>query len=101
MRVLASLLSRLSGEGERALPWDRRVSLAVVLAQGQHLDRARDQLRKCLAEVNEEKLRSLTTGSLYHFEVLERVLGMEISDPALRQLALNLLPPEMAKRFEK
>jgi len=100
-RALDSLLPRLAGPGERALPWDRRVCLAVVLAQGQHLDRARDELRKCLADVDEEKLRSLSTGTLYHLEVLERVLGMEIPDTRLRQSALDLLPPEVAKRLER
>jgi hypothetical protein len=100
-RALDALLPRLSGPAERALPWDRRVCLAVVLAQGQQLDRSREELKRCLADVDDEKLRSLTTGSLYHLEVLERILGMEISDARLRQLALDLLPPELAKRLER
>jgi hypothetical protein len=100
-RTVDSLLPRLAGEGERALPWDRRVNLAVVLAQARHLDLARAQLRKCLEQVDEEKLRSLSTGGLYHLEVLGRVLGMEISDPRLRQLALDLLPADMGRRLER
>jgi hypothetical protein len=96
-----SLLPRLSGEEERTLAWDRRVRLAVVLAQGKHLDRARAELRRCLAEADGAKLRSLTTGSLYHLQVLGKVLGMEIADPRLRQLALDLLPPDLRNRFDR
>jgi hypothetical protein len=100
-RTVDSLLPRLTGEGERALPWDRRVNLAIVLAQGHRLDQARKEFQRCLEEVDGEKLRSLSTGSLYHFEVLGRVLGMEIADARLRQLALDLLPPDVEKRLER
>jgi hypothetical protein len=99
--ALDALLPRLTGEGERALPWDRRVSLAVVLAQGRHLDLARKELQRCLEEADDERLRSLSTASLYHLEVLAKVLGMEIADARLRQLALDLLPPDMESRLGK
>lgn len=99
--TLYSLLPRLNGEVELALPWDRRVNLAIVLAQGRRLDSARVEMRKCLADIDEEKLRSLSTGALYHFQILGRVLKMEIADPRLRRLALDLLPSDMGKRFEE
>ena len=44
------LLHSLSGGADRALPWDRRVSLAAVLAQGQQVDLARMELMHCLSE---------------------------------------------------
>jgi hypothetical protein len=97
--AMDSLLPNLKGEKERALPWDRRVNLAVALAQGRHLDHARVEMQKCLADLNEEKLRSLTPGALYRFQVLGKILGMEIADPQLRELAIDLLPKEMEKRF--
>lgn len=100
-RTIESLRQRLTGPDERSLPWDRRVSLAVVLAQGRHVDLAREEFRKCLTSVDEGKLRSLTTGSLYHLEILCKVFGEEITDPGLHQLALDLLPQEMANRLEK
>jgi hypothetical protein len=100
-RSVESLLPRLSGEGERALPLDRRVSLAVVLAQGHHLDRAREEVQRCMAELDEERLKSLTTDSLYHLQVLGRVVGMEIPDPRMRQLALDLLPPDVRSKLNR
>jgi hypothetical protein len=100
-RTADSLLPRLSGEGERTLPWDRKVSLAVVLAQGQHLDQARAEMRRCLDEVDDAKLRSLPTGSLYHFQVLMRAFGMKIDAPALQRLALDLLPADLRNRLER
>ena len=47
-RTLDTLLARLSNGGDRYLPWDRRVSLAIVLTQGRRIDLARDQVRRCL-----------------------------------------------------
>ena len=99
--TIDSLLSLLSDDRERTLAWDRRVSLAVVLAQGKHIDRARAVLQRCLAEVDDAKLRSLTTGSLYHLQVLANILGMEITDPRLHQLALDLLPSNLRSRFDR
>ena len=94
-----SLLRRLSGGADRTLPWDRRVSLAVVLALNKHADLAREQTQRCLAEVDETKLRSLTTGSLYRLQVLGKTYGLKIADQRLRRLALDLLPAESSDRL--
>ena len=74
-KTLEALLSRLSNGGDRYLPWDRRVSLAIVLAQAGRADLARDQAARCLKDANEERLRSLTTGSLFNLLVIGRALG--------------------------
>jgi len=100
-RTVELLIPRVLGHGDRSLPWDRRVSLAVVLALGQHMDLAKAQVSRCLAEVDEEKLRSLSTGSLYHLEVLSRAVGQGIADPRLRGLALDLLPQMLRSRLEQ
>ncbi|HXQ80613.1 MAG TPA: hypothetical protein VN775_04820 [Opitutaceae bacterium] len=94
-KTLESLLARLSNRGDRFLPWDRRVSLAIVLTQGRQIDLARDQVRRCLADVNEGRLRSLSAGSLYDLLVLGRTFGLGIADPKLREIALNLLPGDL------
>jgi hypothetical protein len=91
-QVLDSLQSRLSGGGDRFLPWDRRVSLAIVLARANRMDLAREQVRRCLAQINENKVRSLSTGSLYNLLRLARRFGFEIGDRHLRATALDLLP---------
>jgi len=98
-RTVDLLLPRISGGADRALPWDRRVSLAVVLALGQHMDLARAQFGRCLAEVDEQKLRSLSAESLYHMEVLGKIAGEGIADPRLRALALDLLPQAMRSQL--
>jgi hypothetical protein len=98
-QTLASLLSRLSSGGDRYLPWDRRVSVAVVLARAQRFDLAREQVRRCVAEASEARLRSLSTASLYDLLVLAHSFGLEIADPGLRDLALDLLPGDLRNRL--
>ncbi|HXQ80600.1 MAG TPA: hypothetical protein VN775_04755 [Opitutaceae bacterium] len=98
-QTMDPLLHCLSGGADRALPWDRRVSLAVVLAQGQQVGLARMELMQCLADVDGAKLRALTAGSLYRMQVLSKALGLGITDPRLHELALGLLPPELRGRL--
>ncbi len=99
-RTVETLMRRMSGQSERSLPWDQRVSLAIVLAQAHRLDLARTRLRQCLDEVDEAKLRSLSTDTLYRMQVLRRALRLEIVDPRLRAAALNLLPPDLRSRLQ-
>jgi hypothetical protein len=98
-RTVELLQRRLSSGADRSLPWDRRVSLAVMLARGNHMDLARDQVRRCLTEIDEAKLRWLTTGSLYRLHVLCKTFGLTIADQRLRGLALDLLPPNLRSRL--
>jgi hypothetical protein len=88
----------LSGGYDRTLPWDRRVSLAVVLAEGEHPDLAREQVRRCLDGIDEPRIRSLTTAALFRLQVLAKAFQLEISDPKLRNLARQLLPAELRDR---
>ncbi|HET7537465.1 MAG TPA: hypothetical protein VFJ90_13480, partial [Candidatus Didemnitutus sp.] len=91
-----SEIETLISQGEaEMLPWDRRVSLAIVLVEGKRYDAAKEQAKRCLAEIDETKLRSLTTVSLYRLQVMSKAFGLHLTDPALRTLALNLLPVEM------
>jgi len=77
------------------------VGLAVVLAQSHHIDLARVRLKQCLDEVDDEKLRSLSTNSLYRLQVLSRALGLSIADPRLRDLSMELLPADLRSRLVK
>jgi hypothetical protein len=97
--ALDVLIPKLTAGADRALPWDRRVSLAVVLAQGKQTDLAREQVRRCLADLNEMRLRSISTGSLYRLLLLAKAFGFEISDLSLRNLALDLLPADSRSRL--
>jgi hypothetical protein len=93
------LLRRISGGADHSLAWDQRVRLAVVLARADRLDLARAQLRKCLDEVDDKKLRSLSTKSLFRLQILLKGFGLEIADPALRAVSLDLLPSDLRGRL--
>jgi hypothetical protein len=93
--VFEPLVSRLAGGADRNLNWERRVSLAVVLAKGQRPDLARAQLQHCLAEANEARLRSLTSNELFYLLALAKNLGLQFSDPRLQEFARQLLPVEL------
>ena len=99
-KTLATLLSSLAGGFDRALAWDRRVSLAVVLAQGGHPAQAREQTRRCLEALDEARLRAMTTASLFRLQVLGKSFDLPIADPQLRALAVRLLPAELRGRVE-
>jgi hypothetical protein len=100
-RTFEVLLRRINGGADQALPWDQQVGLAIVLAQAHHVDLARIRLKKCVDGIDEEKLRLLSTNSLYRFQVLRRALGMEIKDPRLRDEAMDLLPADLRERLRK
>jgi hypothetical protein len=97
-RALEPLPQMLANKLDRVLPWDRRVSLSVVLAQGSHNDLATVQLKRCVAEADQSRLRSLSAGSLYRLLVLSRAFNAPL--PAeLRDYALTLLPAEARARL--
>ncbi|HEY1848509.1 MAG TPA: hypothetical protein VGG37_04855, partial [Opitutaceae bacterium] len=98
-KVFASMQSNLASGSDRSLAWDRRVSLAVVLALGGRMDLSLAQARRCADDATPERIRMLTTGSLYHLLVLCRHFGIEFRDPALRALSLHLLPSELRARL--
>jgi hypothetical protein len=98
-RALDNVLASLASGSDRALAWDRRVSLAVTLAQGEKLDLARAQVRRCLDQVDEARIRSLTTGALFRLQVMEKSFGLGISDPGMQALAMRLLPAELRRRL--
>jgi len=94
--LMDTVVKRLSAGGDRNLSWDRRVSLAVALARAQRMDLSRAQVQRCLAEIDEARIRSLTTYSLFHLDYLRKVFEFEIKDLRLRQLVTELLPVEQA-----
>ncbi|HEX3728589.1 MAG TPA: hypothetical protein VHV47_02205 [Opitutaceae bacterium] len=97
--ALRILLPRLNAAPVRNLPWDRRVALAILLTEEGHLPPARDLARRCVAEMNGSRIRSLSAGKLYRLLVLERAFGFPLPDPGLRPLALDLLPQNLRERL--
>jgi hypothetical protein len=98
-RALEAIEMRLAAGGDRYLAWDRRVSLAIVLARANKAVPCRTQVQRCLEGLNEERLRSLSTGSLYALLVLSKTFGLEVQDPGLRDLAMELLPEGVRARL--
>jgi hypothetical protein len=98
-RVFRSIVPGVSGRPGAALAWDRRVSLAVVLAMGGRPDLSRAQVGRCLREADEARVRFLTTESLYHLLLLARRSGLDFPDPRLRVLSLRLLPRTLGERL--
>ena len=100
-RTMKVLKAYITAKRDRTLPWDLRISLAVVLARDKQTDLAREQLKQCVSETDEAGLRSLSVGSLYRFLALSRLYGFDLPDPKLEALALDLLPSEARKRLQK
>ena len=98
-KVFAALVANLAGGSDRTLAWDRRVSLAIVLAQGGRNDLAREQTHRCLEKIDEARLRTLTTASLFRLLTLAKAFDLPLADPALRLRAGQLLPAELRRRL--
>lgn len=98
-KLLSAIVASVNNGLDRSLAWDRRVSLAVTLAQGHRNDLGEAQLKKCLKTVNETRIRSLTTASLYRLQLLSKAYNLSIDDPKLRQLARELTPAELRERI--
>lgn len=97
-RTLATLQPLLS-RADRGLPWERRVSLALLLAQARRPELAQAQLQRCVAEATEARLRSLTTGTLLRLQLTMKTYSLEFAEPPLRDLAIQLMPPELRSRL--
>jgi hypothetical protein len=94
------IVRRIASGADHDLQWDQKIGLAVLLVQAHRVDLARPRLVQALAEIDDEKLRSLSTVLLYRLQVLRKALNLEISDPRLRSLSIELLPSELRARVE-
>lgn len=94
-----TMQTRLAAGADRFLAWDRRVSLALVLARQNEVERARDQTKRCLKELTPERVRTLSPGMLFNLQLLAAAFETEINDPVLRALARDLLPIELRSRL--
>lgn len=94
--TLAQVVENLSPGADLEL--EDRVRLAAVLRVGGRTDLAREQLRRCMTQLNESALRRLPAGTLADFMDLGEELGVRIPDPELRQLAARLLPPYLREK---
>lgn len=97
--ALAAVDTALREGADEILPWERRVSLALALAQARRLDQARAMMTGLLAGADDERLRSLTPGTLYRLIRFNQAAGIDFPDPAQRERAAALLPAEWRERI--
>lgn len=97
-RAIDDVQAGLARDEAEDLAWDRRVSLAIALVDGDCLDQAREEMKRCLAEIDEAQVRSLTTLSLRRLLVMTRTFNLVIENPQVYLLAQQLLPPELRDR---
>jgi hypothetical protein len=98
-QTLDLLLKRVASGSDRALPWDQRVNLSIVMAQTHHVDLAIPRVKQCLEEADEDNLRSLSTNSLYRLQYLRKGLGLQFKDPKIAAAAADLLPADLRGRL--
>ncbi len=98
-KVLKVLQSRLALRVQPLISWNRRVDLSVVLARARVTELARKQLTLCINAIDDDRIRSLSPGSVYRLLVLCRGLGVTMP-PAEQALALSLVPPTLRVRLQ-
>jgi hypothetical protein len=96
---LKVLQSRLALRVQPLISWNRRVDLAVVLARAKVQALAKAQLTLCINAIDDDRVRSLSPGSVYRLLVLCRGLGVTMP-PAEHDLALSLVPPTLRGRLQ-
>jgi hypothetical protein len=97
--ILRVLQSRLALRVQPLISWNRRVDLAVVLARAKVTELAKKQLTLCIKTIDDDRIRSLSPGSVYRLLVLCRGLGVPMP-PAEHDLALSLVPPTLRVRLQ-
>lgn len=97
--TMRTVLASLAAGTDRFMPWDRRVSLAVVLALSQHHEAAREQVQRCLDQLTDERIRALTTASLFRLLSLARAYRLPFGNADQVVLARKLLPAELRRRL--
>jgi hypothetical protein len=95
VQAVDAIHERLATGADRFLPWDRRVSLTLVLAEANDAAGAQREARRCFAEASDTRLRQESAASLYNLLRVGKALGLQFSNPALATLAVDLLPEGM------
>jgi hypothetical protein len=96
---LKVLQSRLALRVQPLISWNRRVDLAAVLARARVTELAKKELTLCINGIDDDRIRSLSPGSVYRLLVLCRGLGVDMP-PAEHALALSLVPPNLRARLQ-
>jgi hypothetical protein len=87
-----------AGQSEE-LPWDQRVSLAVVLAHGRKRELAKREVESLWSTASSSEIKALPSGALYRLLLMTKGYGIQPADAELRNLALGVLPPALRQRI--
>jgi hypothetical protein len=98
-KILKVIQARLAARVQPLISWSRRVDLAVVLARANDETLAKKELKLCIDDIDDAKIRSLSPGSLFRLLVLTRAFGLSF-DPQLHRMALELIPAELRSRLQ-
>lgn len=100
-QAIEAITPQLNEEADDSLPWDRRVSLSLMLAQARQIELARQQTEYCLEEIDEYLLRHLSPASLYRFNLLLDAFALKMPDAELEELSRSLLPRDLRNRLDE
>jgi hypothetical protein len=98
-QTLKSITTALQDPMNDSLAWDRRVSLALVLAEGARIQESRTQAERCLQEMGEFEIRGLSESTLFRFLSLCKVLELPIPNQDFLALAKTLLPAPLREQI--
>jgi len=98
--ALETLIPHLSRRAARHLPADRRISLAALFIQTNHVDLAREQVTACFEGLDAATLRTLTPASVVSLVALSRSLDIPFPDEGLKAFAMELIPPSIRVRLK-
>ncbi|MCC5024587.1 MAG: hypothetical protein J6386_18125 [Candidatus Synoicihabitans palmerolidicus] len=86
-RTLTALHSAVASGEADYLPWDRRVSLAILLTQIRLLAPAKIQMQQCMDSMDAESLHRISAGTLLKFIALSRIHETPFPHSELESLA--------------
>jgi len=92
---LETLIPYLSRRFARNLPSDRRISLAALFVQTNHVDLAREQMTACFEGLDVNSLRTMTPGAVVNLVAMSRSLDIPFPDKGLEMTAMELIPPSV------
>lgn len=98
-KTIDTIAASLEEGADDLLPWDRRVTLCLVLAAANRMPLVREQAERCLYEMSETEVRTLSESTLFRFLLLCKTLGLEIEDPELADFARSLVPPALREQL--
>lgn len=91
--TLDTIDEALAGGADRFLPWTSRLNLSALLARGKRDEAAKAQLERVVRQTDLDRLRRLSSQSLFRLLALCRLYETELPTPELAAQAEAWLPP--------